>query len=85
MSEAASAEGQGLPCVSGPRFTAQLDSGRGSTGGEEVVNRRLLWEWVGDAGATWEPQADRVLGLYLAPFSGISHREQKQPSRAAPS
>lgn len=32
------------------------------------------------AGATWEPQADRVLGLYLAPFSGISHREQKQPS-----
>lgn len=42
VSEAESAEGQGLPCVSGTGFTAQLDSGKGGTGGEEVVNRLLL-------------------------------------------
>lgn len=49
------------------------------------MNRFLVWEWSEDVGGPWEPQADRILGLYLAPFSGISHREQKQPSRAAPS
>lgn len=39
VSEAESAEGQGLPCVSGPGFTVP---GRGGTGGVEVVNRLLL-------------------------------------------
>lgn len=32
-----------------------------------------------------EPEADRIVGPYLAPFSGISHKEQEQPSRSAPS
>lgn len=49
-------------------------------GVEESVNRPLLREGGRGCGSPWEPEADRVVGLYLAPFSGILHAEQ--PSSA---